>query len=547
MRKFSNLKIKSTPLRIAIIFSIFILFSNLITNYINLSLNNIEIINQSKKILANDLRLIYNYANNQYDLFVNTGNFEKAFSNIVARSISTFKNKGSVCIGISNSKIIFYSSTFEITNISITTLTNLEGSVEFMINGNKYFGFYKFNQKFNFHIVRAENENEFYEHSRKVFLNISLIVVGITFVLFGLGLIVVFYILRYIRKITSSILEMVEKEQLGIIDVSKADNNDITFLAMSFNSLSSLINTLLDIFKRFINKDTVMKVYQEKEVRLEGYTKELSILFSDIRNFTFMTETLGNNIINLLNLHYSNAISKIIQNNGSVMSIIGDALLVVFGLISDKTKSYDAIKSAYDIQRAAKMLREDMKRVRDDLISEKGYLTEEEERIYKAVMIEVGVGIDGGEVFYGNVGSYERMANTVIGDAVNSASRLEGLTKYYKLPVIVSEYVKNDVENMPYYRSDIIFLEIDNVAVKGKKESKRIYLPVFESEIPDGMKREFEMFSRALKLYYDGNWREAYNIFTTLVNLPFVDIFVERTKVGVAPQGWGGVWEMKEK
>lgn len=547
MRKFSDLKIKSTPLRIAIIFSIFILFSNLITNYINLSLNNIEIINQSKKILANDLRLIYNYANNQYDLFVSTGNFEKAFSNIVARSISTFKNKGSVCIGISNSKIIFYSSTFEITNISITTLTNLEGSVEFMINGNKYFGFYKFNQKFNFHIVRAENENEFYEHSRRVFLNISLIVVGITFVLFGLGLIVVFYILRYIRKITSSILEMVEKEQLGIIDVSKADNNDITFLAMSFNSLSSLINTLLDIFKRFINKDTVMKVYQEKEVRLEGYTKELSILFSDIRNFTFMTETLGNNIINLLNLHYSNAISKIIQNNGSVMSIIGDALLVVFGLISDKTKSYDAIKSAYDIQRAAKMLREDMKRVRDDLISEKGYLTEEEEKIYKAVMIEVGVGIDGGEVFYGNVGSYERMANTVIGDAVNSASRLEGLTKYYKLPVIVSEYVKNDVENMPYYRSDIIFLEIDNVAVKGKKESKRIYLPVFESEIPDGMKREFEMFSRALKLYYDGNWREAYNIFTTLVNLPFVDIFVERTKVGVAPQGWGGVWEMKEK
>lgn len=546
MRKFSNLKIKSTPLRIAIVFSIFILFSNLITNYINLSLNNVEIVNQSKKILVNDLRLIYNYANNQYELFVNTGNFEKAFSNIVARSISTFENKGSVCIGVSNNKIIFSASTFEITNISITPLTNLEGSIEFIINENKYFGFYKFSQKFNFHIIRAENENEFYEYSRKVFFNISLVVVGITLVLFGLGLAVVLYILRYIKKIANSILEMVEKEQLGIIDVSKADNNDITFLAMSFNSLSSLINTLLDIFKRFVNKDTVMKVYQEKEVRLEGHTKELSVLFSDIRSFTFMTETLGNNIINLLNLHYSNAISKIVQNNGSVISIIGDALLVVFGLVSDKAKSYDAIKSAYDIQRAAKMLRDDMKRVRDELISIKGYLTEEEEKIYKAVMIEVGVGIDGGEIFYGNVGSYERMTNTVIGDAVNSASRLEGLTKYYKLPVIVSEYVKNDVENMPYYRSDIIFLEIDNVAVKGKRESRRIYLPVFEDEISDSMKREFEVFSKALKLYYDGNWKEAYNIFTT-VNLPFVDIYVERTKVGSAPREWGGVWEMKEK
>ena len=69
-------------------------------------------------------------------------------------------------------------------------------------------------------------------------------------------------------------------------------------------------------------------------------------------------------------------------------------------------------------------------------------LTEAEERVFKAVLLDVGVGIDGGTVFYGNIGSDEHMTNTVIGDNVNSASRLEGLTRVYHLPVIVSDFIR---------------------------------------------------------------------------------------------------------
>ncbi|MCX8029522.1 MAG: adenylate/guanylate cyclase domain-containing protein [Brevinematales bacterium] len=545
LKKVGNVRIKSIPIRIAIILSIFILFSNLSTNYINLTLNNIEIVSQSKKILANDLRNIYNYANNQYDLYEYTGSFEKAYSNIVLRSMNTFEKQKSVCIGISNGVVLFAASKFEITNIRGISLSGNDGTISFEINGNRYFGFYKYSPKFDAYIIRAEDESEFYDESRRIFLNISLIVIALTVILFIFGLVVVFYVLSYISKITNSILDMLKKQELGIIDVGKSDNNDITFLAVAFNSLSYLINTLLEIFKKFVNRDVVIKVYQEKEVRLEGHTKELSILFSDIRNFTFMTETLGNNIINLLNLHYSSTISRIVHNNGSVISIIGDALLVAYGLISERTKSYDAIKSAYDIQRAAKVIRDDMVRMRNDIISTKGYLTDEEDKLFRAIMIEVGVGIDGGEVFYGNVGSYERMTNTVIGDSVNSSSRLEGLTKFYKLPVIVSEYVKNDTESMPYYRGDIIFFEIDTVVVKGKKEPRRIYLPVFREDLTEDIEKNFELFSKGLKLYYEGNWKEA-NILFNSVKLPFIDVFIDRTK-GNPPSNWSGVWEMKEK
>ena len=129
-------------------------------------------------------------------------------------------------------------------------------------------------------------------------------------------------------------------------------------------------------------------------------------------------------------------------------------------------------------------------------IEEERPITESEERVFKAVLLDVGVGIDGGKVFYGNIGSFEHMTNTVIGDNVNSASRLEGLTRVYKLPVIVSEYVKKEAEESTHvYR----FFEIDTVQVKGKTEGKKIFFPIDTTTANEEIIRKYEIFELGLK------------------------------------------------
>jgi len=375
-----------------------------------------------------------------------------------------------------------------------------------------------------------------------------LIIIIITLFTAILGGIILNHITRFVRVITDRIMAMTQSQQMGIIDLKGATNDNITFLGMAFNSLSSTINNLLFIFRKFVNRDIAEKAYREREVRLEGRQLELTILFSDIKRFTFITETLGNDIIKLLNVHYDNTIKEIINNDGIIGSIIGDALLAVYGVFNETgaNKSYQAVLSAYRIQELAASLREKMRLKYEQIYQEKGSLTEAEEKVYQAVLIEIGVGIDGGKVFYGNIGSQERMTNTVIGDNVNSASRLEGLTRIYNVPVIISAYVKEEIER-DTDKHDLIFIEIDTVLVKGKTIGAKIYWPVPKHTYDND--REFsealQSFSTGLNLYYSGMWEEAHVVFGE-IPLALADVFKERT-LGDCPEKWDGIWKMTSK
>lgn len=258
-----------------------------------------------------------------------------------------------------------------------------------------------------------------------------------------------------------------------------------------------------------------------------------------------ITETLGTDIIRLINIHYDKAIREIIDQNGVIGSIIGDALLAVFGTIEvHKNKSYDAVMAAYKIQEVAASLRLEMRKRKEELQRRKKRLSAAEMRVYKAVLLEVGVGIDGGQVFYGNIGSYERMTNTVIGDTVNSASRLEGLTRVYKVPVIISEYIKKEIEaKVPDH--NLQFVELDKVQVKGKTIGKKVYWPIPLVQVDEKLQAELELFHQALQLYYEGNWRKAGGMFKEL-KLGVAEVFVERTS-SRKPRDWKGMWEMKTK
>jgi len=336
---------------------------------------------------------------------------------------------------------------------------------------------------------------------------------------------------------------MQKKKKLSLINLSNSTNNDITYMAASFNSLSSSVSNLLNTFQKFVSKDVVVKAYSEQSIALEGSQRELTMLFSDIRSFTYRTETLGNDIIDVLNVHYNKVIHKVHENSGVVGSIIGDAILAIYGTLDSKmSKSYNAIRSAWDITRVTATLREAMIQKRVE-IEKKRKLTESEEKVYQAVLLDVGVGIDGGNVFYGNIGSNEHMANTVIGDNVNSASRLEGLTRVYHLPVIVSQYIRDEVLNeSARYK----FFEIDTVQVKGKTEGKKIYFPIDSNETDELVIKKYSIFENGLNAYYEGDWKTARKMFKDC-ELEVSHIFLERMGNKNAPEDWNGIWTMTTK
>ncbi len=559
-QKVGKTRVVRISLKIVVVFLLFILVSNLSSNYINLILNRKELITQTRKMLSKDLKDIYNYCNNQYEIYQFSENLEESVSAIEKMGAMELPGKRSVLLGIKNDGALLFQASGggRLENFTDSeTLKGLvaknesgtsEGPVTFDINSEEYFGFYKYSDKWGVFIVLAEEYNDFYSNSRRIFRDVSIIIFIISILSAIIGIFALRRILRYITIISSQIMEMVKSQQLGIVKLDGAPNDEITYLGMAFNSLSNTINTLLTIFRKFVNKDIAIKAYKEMQIRLEGSEKELSILFTDIKSFTYITETLGSDIIKLLNLHYNNAINEIMKHDGIIGSIIGDALLAVFGAIEEEgteNKSMAAILTAYRLQQVAASLRKEMTEKKADIEATRGRLTAAENRIYKAVLLKIGVGIDGGNVFYGNIGSHERMTNTVIGDNVNSASRLEGLTRVYNVPIICSEFIKDDIEkNVPDH--GITFLELDMVQVKGKTKGRRIYWPMIPKYLKNDKLNDIEIYSDALEKYYAGEWKAAVSLFRKC-SLPPAAEFISRIKDGVAPKNWKGIWEMKTK
>lgn len=558
-KKINNTRVFPVTIKIILIFTLIIFVSNITSNYINLMFNRTELINSMHQLLGKDLKDIYTFCNTQHEIYSYNRDLRASIQGMRDKGLHELKNKKAIVLGIKpDGSLLFQSSKikqFETFRdlASLRKMLNMkqnrieEGFMTVSYNNEEYFAIYKYNKKWDMFILRGEEVNEFYARSRTIFIYISIIVVLVTLVSAIVGIFFVRFLLRYIGIITNSIMRMVNDQQLELIPLDKAPNDDITYLGVAFNSLSSTINNLVNIFRKFANKDIALKAYRDRQVKLEGTQRQLTVLFSDIKSFTFITETLGTDIIKLLNLHYDKAIREIVRFDGVIGSIIGDALLAVYGVFEEsvENKSFQAIQSAYKIQDVAESLRMKMHKRRDEAIRAQGHLSKEEESVYKAVLLEVGVGIDGGEVFYGTIGSYVRMTNTVIGDNVNAASRLEGLTRIYKVPVICSEYVKDDViENVS--DSAIHFVEIDTVMVKGKTIGKKVFWPIPEKLYDKKMQSQISSFSTGLELYYNGDWKQAYKHFSKC-NLPLVEVFKDRTKNYECPKRWNGIWEMKTK
>lgn len=265
-----------------------------------------------------------------------------------------------------------------------------------------------------------------------------------------------------------------------------------------------------------------------------GERKEVTILFSDIRGYTTLTENLGAaEVVSLLNQYFETMVESVFQYEGTLDKFIGDALMAVFGapLPLTENHAWRAIQSALDMRQRLEEFNQ--KRI-----------------IQSQPQIHFGIGISSGEVVSGNIGSRKRMDYTVIGDGVNLSSRLEGVTKEYGCDIILSEFTYNLCGDRLWVR------QLDRIRVKGKHQAVDIYELIGDRTTPlDANTQEF--------LYHYDAGRAAYvsrNFTQAIASLEIakrirptdqaVHTHLERAynyQKTPPPTSWDGVWTMVTK
>jgi adenylate cyclase len=204
---------------------------------------------------------------------------------------------------------------------------------------------------------------------------------------------------------------------------------------------------------KYMSQDVMKRVIQDIDnLGLGGKRANVSVLFSDIRGFTSMSEQMTpQQVSEILNEYFTEMEPIITQYNGIINKFIGDAVMAIFGEpIQDKNHASNAVKCAYAMLQKVKEL-------------QKKWAKEGKPKI------EIGVGIATGEVFVGNIGSINRMEYTVIGDTVNLASRLEGYNKTYKTKLLISPATYEEVKGL------VDVIKISDVQIRGKANKMDIY------------------------------------------------------------------------
>ena len=204
---------------------------------------------------------------------------------------------------------------------------------------------------------------------------------------------------------------------------------------------------------KYMSQDVMKRIVQNIDnLGLGGKKSLVTVLFADIRGFTTMSEQMSaQQVSEILNEYFTEMEPIITKYNGIINKFIGDAVMAIFGEpIQDKNHAKNAVKCAYSMLRKVKEL-------------QKKWTKEGKPKI------EIGIGINTGEVFVGNIGSVNRMEYTVIGDTVNLASRLESYNKIYKTKLLISPTTYEEVKGF----TDVI--KISDVQIRGKANRMDIY------------------------------------------------------------------------
>ncbi|MDR1176815.1 MAG: HAMP domain-containing protein [Treponema sp.] len=402
---------------------------------------------------------------------------------------------------------------------------------------------------FGWQVFASEKRDIFYGRVETIF-KASLIIL-LAAILAGVPLIFVMasYLSRPLEGLVNTMRRVIKTNNMNE-EAPVYYNDEIGQLSHTFNSMLKTIsgayaqirqyafeaasarkreNKIRNIFQLYVPKDVIDEVFINPEKMLVGNNRDIAILFSDIRSFTTISEGMApDELVNSLNRYFSIMVDIIVNRNGVVDKYIGDAIMAMFGApVFSENDALSSVMVGLEMMDGL----EEFNRIQREL---------------GAPEFRIGVGINFGQVTVGNIGCDKKMNYTVIGDAVNLASRLEGLTKMYHEPILFSETVAEKIKN------ELSCRVIDRVAVKGKKTGVSIYTTRLK---PSPREEEaWKFHAEGAALYYRRNFKESLGFFDKVLALlpedPAALRFRERCRVyskNPPPESWDGVEVMTEK
>jgi adenylate cyclase len=280
------------------------------------------------------------------------------------------------------------------------------------------------------------------------------------------------------------------------------------------------------LFAHYVPPELVDKMAENPAAfSMAPMERELTVLFADVRNFTTISENLSpTELAELINV-YLTAMSEVIRDghHGTLDKYIGDAVMAFWGApLPDERHAEDAVLAAIEMQRKAKDL--------NQAFMAKDWPT-----------LKIGIGINSGPMRVGDMGSKIRRAYTVMGDAVNLGSRLEGLTKVYGVDVLIGENTRTQLAGWTCR-------EVDRVRVKGKDQSVAIFEPLGRTQdLPVGVHEELAQWGQVLAAYHSADWAQAQRLLQTLLaaqpHIALYSVYAQRLadfQVQPPPPGWDG-------
>jgi adenylate cyclase len=288
---------------------------------------------------------------------------------------------------------------------------------------------------------------------------------------------------------------------------------------------------LSQIFGQYIPPSLVEEIDESgEEISLEGESREMSVLFSDVRGFTTISEGLDAiELTRMMNEFLTPFTQAVQQHRGTIDKYMGDCVMAFWGApLLDEEHARHALLTAFDMIAAVKTL--------DAPFAKRGWPA-----------IRVGVGIASGNMNVGNMGSEFRIAYTVMGDTVNLGSRLEGLTKQYGVDIIVNDRTTSLVP-------DFAFRELDLVRVKGKTEPVAIFEPIGPgADIDSATAARLAEYNAALAAYRNRQWDVAAAAFENLKQRTDELLYtvyldrIERFRTKPPSGDWDGVFAHQSK